>query len=80
MIEFAANRVLTSVFIMLSTIVRNLSTRSMSTATSVAAAKKMKVRDALRTVLDEEMERDERVFIIGEEVAQFNGPYKVSHS
>jgi hypothetical protein len=28
--------------------------------------------------LDEELERDERVFLIGEEVAQYDGAYKVS--
>ena len=28
--------------------------------------------------MDEEMERDERVFILGEEVAQYDGAYKVS--
>lgn len=35
-------------------------------------------RDALRQALDEEMERDERVFILGEEVAEYNGAYKVT--
>lgn len=38
----------------------------------------MTVRDALNTALDEEMERDERVFILGEEVAMYDGAYKVS--
>ena len=36
------------------------------------------VRDALNQALDEELERDERVFLIGEEVAQYDGAYKVS--
>ncbi|MHC5022815.1 MAG: pyruvate dehydrogenase complex E1 component subunit beta [Planctomycetota bacterium] len=35
-------------------------------------------RDALREAMSEEMRRDERVFLIGEEVAQYNGAYKVS--
>jgi len=35
-------------------------------------------RQALREALNEEMRRDERVFLIGEEVAQYNGAYKVS--
>ncbi|XP_067008950.1 pyruvate dehydrogenase E1 component subunit beta, mitochondrial [Anabrus simplex] len=35
-------------------------------------------RDALNAAMDEEMERDERVFLLGEEVAQFDGAYKVS--
>lgn len=38
----------------------------------------MTVRDALNSAMDEEMERDERVFILGEEVAQYDGAYKVS--
>lgn len=36
------------------------------------------VRDALNQALVEEMERDERVFLLGEEVAQYDGAYKVS--
>ena len=38
----------------------------------------IEVRDAIRQALDEEMARDERVFIIGEEVAEYNGAYKVT--
>ena len=30
-------------------------------------------REAIRQAIDEEMTRDERVFLIGEEVAQYNG-------
>lgn len=37
------------------------------------------VRDALNAALDEEIKRDDRVFLIGEEVAQYDGAYKVSH-
>lgn len=37
----------------------------------------MTVRDALNQALDEELERDERVFLLGEEVAQYDGAYKV---
>lgn len=36
------------------------------------------MRDALNTAIDEEMERDERVFVMGEEVAQYDGAYKVT--
>ncbi|XP_043934737.1 pyruvate dehydrogenase E1 component subunit beta, mitochondrial-like [Protopterus annectens] len=36
------------------------------------------VRDSLNRALDEELERDEKVFLLGEEVAQFDGAYKVS--
>lgn len=35
-------------------------------------------REALREAMSEEMRRDERVFLIGEEVAQYSGAYKVS--
>uniref|UniRef100_A0A0M3I1E2 Pyruvate dehydrogenase E1 component subunit beta n=1 Tax=Ascaris lumbricoides TaxID=6252 RepID=A0A0M3I1E2_ASCLU len=36
------------------------------------------VRDALNAALDEEIKRDDRVFLIGEEVAQYDGAYKIS--
>ncbi|MCB0278876.1 MAG: pyruvate dehydrogenase complex E1 component subunit beta [Calditrichaeota bacterium] len=35
-------------------------------------------REALRDAMTEEMERDKSVFLMGEEVAQYNGAYKVS--
>ncbi len=35
------------------------------------------MRDALTLALREEIARDERVFLMGEEVAQFDGAYKV---
>ncbi|PUZ27269.1 pyruvate dehydrogenase E1 component beta subunit [Chitinophaga costaii] len=35
-------------------------------------------RQALREALQEEMRRDSRVFLMGEEVAEYNGAYKVS--
>lgn len=36
------------------------------------------IRDALNQALDEEMARDDRVFLLGEEVGEYNGAYKVS--
>lgn len=36
------------------------------------------IRDALREAMDEEMARDENVFLMGEEVAEYNGAYKIS--
>ena len=36
------------------------------------------VREAINQGIDEEMEADERVFILGEEVAQYQGAYKVT--
>ena len=38
----------------------------------------LEYREALNQALAEEMERDERVFLIGEEVGEYNGAYKVS--
>ncbi|MEY4892558.1 MAG: hypothetical protein RIQ34_1170, partial [Bacteroidota bacterium] len=35
-------------------------------------------REAIREALSEEMRRDERIFMMGEEVAEYNGAYKVS--
>ena len=40
-------------------------------------APQMTVRDALNGALDEELARDPKVFVIGEEVGQYNGAYKV---
>jgi pyruvate dehydrogenase E1 component beta subunit len=37
----------------------------------------MTVREALNTAMEEEMLRDENVFVMGEEVARYNGAYKV---
>jgi pyruvate dehydrogenase E1 component beta subunit len=38
----------------------------------------IQMRDAIRQAMDEEMERDGRVFLLGEEVGEYNGAYKVS--
>lgn len=38
----------------------------------------VEMREALRQALDEEMTRDANVFIMGEEVAEYNGAYKVT--
>lgn len=35
-------------------------------------------REALREAMEEEMRRDEKIFLMGEEVAEYNGAYKVS--
>lgn len=40
--------------------------------------KEVAFRDALREAMQEEMRRDENVFLMGEEVAEYNGAYKVS--
>ncbi|MBL8893157.1 MAG: pyruvate dehydrogenase complex E1 component subunit beta [Rhizobiales bacterium] len=38
----------------------------------------MTVREALRSAMSEEMRRDDTVFLIGEEVGQYQGAYKIS--
>ncbi len=38
----------------------------------------IEMREALRQALDEEMQRDDNVFIMGEEVAEYNGAYKIT--
>ncbi len=38
----------------------------------------LQLREALREAMTEEMERDENVFLMGEEVAEYDGAYKVS--
>lgn len=53
-------------------------TRRLFSTSAAASAQQMTVRDALNSALDEEMARDDRVFILGEEVALYDGAYKVS--
>lgn len=38
----------------------------------------MQFREAIRAAMVEEMERDENIFLMGEEVAEYDGAYKVS--
>src|SRR5678816_2533863 len=40
--------------------------------------KEVQFREALREAMSEEMRRDDKVFLMGEEVALYNGAYKVS--
>ncbi|KAK9843523.1 hypothetical protein WJX81_007079 [Elliptochloris bilobata] len=42
------------------------------------AAQQMTVRDALNSAMDEEMARDPDVFILGEEVGEYQGAYKIT--
>jgi len=53
-------------------------TRKSLSLSAPAATKQLTVRDALNMALDEELARDERVFVMGEEVAQYDGAYKVT--
>ena len=40
--------------------------------------REIQFREALREAMSEEMRRDKSVFLMGEEVAEYNGAYKVS--
>lgn len=44
----------------------------------MSTGKEMTLREAINSAIDEEMERDPTVFVIGEEVAQYQGAYKVT--
>ncbi|AOA61855.1 Pyruvate dehydrogenase E1 subunit beta [Komagataella phaffii CBS 7435] len=55
-----------------------MSVNSLRAASSSAGPTKLSVRDALNSAMAEELDRDPEVFLIGEEVAQYNGAYKVS--
>ncbi len=44
----------------------------------MTAVREIEFRDAIREAMSEEMRRDPRVMLLGEEVAQYNGAYKVS--
>jgi len=66
---------------MLSSLARSSTGRRhvLTAATSRSMATiQMTVREAICEAIDEEMERDEGVFILGEEVAQYQGAYKVT--
>ncbi|XP_017849032.1 uncharacterized protein LOC108604191 isoform X2 [Drosophila busckii] len=56
----------------------NAAQRTFSTTPRALAAKQMTVRDGLNSALDDELARDDRVFLLGEEVAQYDGAYKIS--
>ena len=62
------------------TIAPALATRTALQARTYASAgtKEYTVRDALNEALAEELEQNPKVFILGEEVAQYNGAYKVT--
>merc|ERR1712209_208438 len=55
----------------------HVQTKLLSTSAALKV-KQLTVRDALNQALDEELARDDKVFILGEEVAQYDGAYKVT--
>lgn len=52
--------------------------RALHATPATGAPASMTVRDALNSAIDEELARDDRVFVIGEEVAEYDGAYKVT--
>jgi pyruvate dehydrogenase E1 component beta subunit len=52
--------------------------KAASASTDGAAMQSVTLREALRDAMAEEMRRDDRVFIMGEEVAEYQGAYKVT--
>ncbi|AGO10160.1 AaceriAAR167Cp [[Ashbya] aceris (nom. inval.)] len=69
---------MSSRFSLVSNLTRSLSSVGRMQQMRFASSKSMTVRDALNSAMAEEMDRDDDVFIIGEEVAQYNGAYKVT--
>lgn len=52
--------------------------KSFSFQTSKSFKKEVTVREALNSAMADEIERDPRVFLMGEEVGQYGGAYKIS--
>merc|ERR1711871_351980 len=59
-------------------LIRSFTARAPLTRLFSTAPQTMTVREALNSVLDEELARDDSVFLLGEEVAEYNGAYKIS--
>lgn len=55
-----------------------LRTSGQRLASSSSGPQTMTVRDALNSAIAEELDRDDDVYLMGEEVAQYNGAYKIS--
>ncbi|XP_060204172.1 pyruvate dehydrogenase E1 component subunit beta-1, mitochondrial-like [Lycium barbarum] len=55
-----------------------LGSRVFASRTFSSSAKEMTVRDALNSALDEEMSADPKVFVMGEEVGEYQGAYKIT--
>ncbi|ORC89647.1 pyruvate dehydrogenase E1 beta subunit [Trypanosoma theileri] len=57
---------------------RFAASKFLSAAVATRASTTVFVRDAINKAIDEEMERDKSVFVLGEEVGQYQGAYKVT--
>jgi pyruvate dehydrogenase E1 component beta subunit len=55
-----------------------MSNAMLSDTENQSAVREIQIRDALQEAMAEEMIRDERVFLMGEEVGAYNGAYKCS--
>lgn len=55
-----------------------MSNAMLNESNTQAAMREIQIRDALQEAMTEEMLRDERVFLVGEEVGGYNGAYKCS--
>jgi pyruvate dehydrogenase E1 component beta subunit len=55
-----------------------MSNAMLNDSNTQSAMREIQIRDALQEAMTEEMLRDERVFLVGEEVGGYNGAYKCS--
>ena len=55
-----------------------MSNAMLNDSQSQSAVREIQIRDALQEAMTEEMLRDDRVFLVGEEVGSYNGAYKCS--
>jgi len=44
----------------------------------IKMSRQLQIREALREAMNEEMRKDDSILLMGEEVAEYNGAYKVS--
>ena len=54
--------------------------RGFSVSSGNRYGKQITIRDAMNSAIDEEMDRDERVIVLGEEVGQYDGAYKITRN
>lgn len=64
--------------ILASALKKSKNTRKATMAVRCFSQKTMTCREAIHSAMDEEMQRDKKVFLMGEEVAKYYGAYKVS--
>lgn len=76
----AASKIATPSFAQRAALARPIfaASQSRSYADASSGVKDYTVRDALNEALAEELEANPKVFVLGEEVAQYNGAYKVT--